>query len=156
MGMSLYYQELREKYGSGLLFMPAVAGIIRNESGQILLGRKHREELWGLIAGAIEIGETPAQAVCREVWEETGLQVEPKKIIGVFGGKGHRFTYQNGHQVEYLTIVFACGILGGELHPMNEEMGELRYFDESALPPMAIAYPKEIFLQLYADHVIFE
>jgi len=53
MGMSDYYQKLREKIGNELIFMPAVAGIIRNERGEILFGRKHNEENWGLIAGAI-------------------------------------------------------------------------------------------------------
>ena len=42
-------------------------------------------EYWSLPAGAIEPGETPEEAVVREVWEETGLKVQVK---GVFGGKG--------------------------------------------------------------------
>ncbi|WP_238996652.1 NUDIX domain-containing protein [Paenibacillus pinistramenti] len=93
--------------------MPAVVGIIRNENKEILFGRKHGEENWGLIAGAIEPGETPAEAVIREVFEETGLHVNPESIIGVYGGKDQRHIYPNGHQVEYLTIVFKCTINGG-------------------------------------------
>lgn len=103
MAMSEYYKDLRNKVGSDLIFMPAVVGIIRNEDDEILFGRKHNEDSWGLIAGAIELGETPSEAVCREVLEETGLQVRAEKIIGVFGGEKHRFTYRNGHKVEYIT-----------------------------------------------------
>lgn len=35
-------------------------------------------EYWSLPAGAIELGETPEEAVVREVWEETGLKVQVK------------------------------------------------------------------------------
>lgn len=110
----------------------------------------------GLIAGAIEIGETPSQAVCREVHEETGLEVLPDRIIGVFGGEKLRFTYQNGHQVEYISIVFDCKITGGTLKPFNEEMCELRYFGEKDIPPIANDYPKEIFDRVVSERAIFE
>lgn len=101
MGMSDYYKNLREKIGNELIFMPGVAGVIRNEQGEILFCRKHNQINWGLIAGAIELGETPAQAMVREAWEETGLIIEPEKVIGIYGGEEQRFTYSNGHQVEY-------------------------------------------------------
>jgi len=51
MGMSDYYKDLREKIGDQLIFMPSVAGIIRNDQDDILFGRKHQEELWGLDGG---------------------------------------------------------------------------------------------------------
>ncbi|WMT39625.1 NUDIX domain-containing protein [Paenibacillus sp. D2_2] len=156
MGMSDYYQKLRENIGNQLIFMPAVAGIIRNERGEILFGRKHNEENWGLIAGAIELGETPAQAMAREVEEETGLVVEPRRIIGVYGGEEHRFIYSNGHQVEYITIVFECMITGGQLIPDNEEMKELHYFSEYKLPPIANNYPEYIFSSSQVERAHFE
>jgi 8-oxo-dGTP pyrophosphatase MutT (NUDIX family) len=156
MSMSEYYKNLRDKFGSGLIFLPAVAAIIRNDKDEILFGRKHNEDIWGLIAGAIEIGETPAEAVCREVLEETGLEIAPLKIIGVFGGDQHRFTYRNGHQVEYVTIVFDCKVIGGNWKPVNDEMCELRYFKEHELPLIANPYPKEIFAKTRNKSAIFE
>ncbi|GAA0385358.1 NUDIX domain-containing protein [Paenibacillus motobuensis] len=156
MGMSDYYQKLRDNVGNQLIFMPAVAGIIRNERGEILFGRKHNEENWGLIAGAIELGETPAQAMVREAEEETGLVIEPSRIIGVYGGEDHRFIYNNGHQVEYLTIVFECMILGGQLTSDNEEMLELQFFSEHKLPPIANNYPEYIFSSKQEERAHFE
>ena len=51
-------------------------------------------------AGAIDPGETPAQAIIREVLEETNLCVLPSRIVGVFGGaKNFRFKYPNGDNV---------------------------------------------------------
>ncbi|VTR26482.1 dinucleoside polyphosphate hydrolase [Actinobacillus pleuropneumoniae] len=87
MGMSDYYKDLREKIGDQLIFMPSVAGIIRNDQDDILFGRKHHEELWGLVAGAIELGESPAEAMIREAKEETGLDIKPERIIGCMGEK---------------------------------------------------------------------
>ncbi|MET3289916.1 UNVERIFIED_CONTAM: ADP-ribose pyrophosphatase YjhB (NUDIX family) [Brevibacillus sp. OAP136] len=158
MSMSPYYRDLRQKLGNQLILVPAVVAIIRNEIDEILFGRKHNEEQWGLIAGAIELGETPAEAVCREVAEETGLQVIPESIIGVFGGEEQRFTYPNGHQVEYLTIVFSCTVNGGTLLTQSEEMGELRYFSERELPPIANKYPADIFKKAttLAQKALFE
>ena len=156
MGMSEYYKNLRDRIGNQLIFMPAVAGIIRNKEGKILFGRKYGELNWGLIAGAIEIGETPAQATIREGYEETGLIIEPEKIIGVYGGEEHRLTYSNGHQVEYLTIVFECSIKAGELTPDNKEMKELKYFSEDQLPSIINKYPKYIFNSNQEEKAHFE
>ncbi|SFB61689.1 ADP-ribose pyrophosphatase YjhB, NUDIX family [Cohnella sp. OV330] len=155
MTMSDYYKNLRDKVGKDFIFMPAVVAIIRNDENKLLFGRKHGEQGWGLIAGAIELGETPAEAVCREALEETGLTVSPERIIGVFGGDNHRFTYSNGHKVEYLTIVFECKITGGSLSPDNDEMKDLKYFKESEIPEIANSFPVEIF-QRSKREAIFE
>ncbi|PKR82381.1 hypothetical protein CWO92_24790 [Heyndrickxia camelliae] len=147
MGMSDYYQDLREKVGSELIFMPSVAAIIRNKAGEILFQHKGNGEKWSLPAGAIELGEAPAEAVVREVWEETGLHVVPKKLVGVFGGKDFRYQYPNGHKVEYNVFLFECVAQGGELNPIDSETAELRYFKAEEMPELALPYPKFLFLQ---------
>ncbi len=107
-------------------------------------------------AGSIEIGETPAQAVIREVWEETGLQVIPQKLLGVFGGKDFRFTYPDGNKVEYIVLFFECSIKGGVLHPIDGESAELRFFDASAMPKFTMPYPEDIFCQTDSDRTYFQ
>ncbi|MGG3471363.1 NUDIX domain-containing protein [Neobacillus pocheonensis] len=146
MGMSDYYKKLREKVGNELIFMPSVAAIVRNDLGEILLQNKGNGENWSLPAGAIELGEAPAEAVVREVWEETGLYVLPKKLLGVFVGKDFRYQYPNGHQVEYSVFMFDCEIQSGELCPIDNETAELQYFNPSNMPELALPYPKDIFL----------
>lgn len=144
--MSAYYQELRQKLGTQLIFNPCVAAIIRNKKGEILFQRPSLDsDIWSLPAGAIELGESPAEAIIREVWEETGLRVTPQKILGVFGGKNYRYTYPDGNQVEYVTILFACVIDSGTLMAVDGESAELRFFGEHSLPRLALPYPKEIF-----------
>ncbi|WML43878.1 NUDIX domain-containing protein [Neobacillus sp. PS3-40] len=156
MGMSNYYKKLREKVGSELIFMPGVAGIIRNELGEILLMNKGNGEKWSLPAGAIEIGEAPAQAVVREVWEETGLYVIPSKLIGVFGGKEFRYQYPNGHRVEYNVFMFDCDIQSGELSPVDNETVELQYFNPINMPELALPYPKSLFTQTDNNELYFQ
>jgi ADP-ribose pyrophosphatase YjhB (NUDIX family) len=100
MAISEHYAQIRRKLGASLILVPGVAAIIRDETGRVLFQKKH-DGTWSLPAGAIESGENPAQAVVREVREETGLKVKPERIVGVFGGEGFRHRYPNGHHVEY-------------------------------------------------------
>lgn len=145
MTMSGYYKELREKIGVQLIFSPSVAAVIRNERDQILFMQGADNHMWSIPAGAIELGETPAAAVVREVWEETGLRVVPKHLLGVFGGEEFRWTYQDGNQVEYIIFVFDCEVHDGNLQPIDGEASDLRYFDPSDMPPFQFPYPKEFF-----------
>src|SRR5699024_3699407 len=122
--MSDYYKILREQVGNALLFMTTAAGIDRTEQVELLFQNKGNGEKWSLPAGAIEVGEAPAEAVVREVWEETGLIVIPKKLLGLFGGKDFRYEYPNGHKVEYNAYVFDCEIKSGNLNPIDDETAE--------------------------------
>lgn len=157
MPISEYYRGLREKVGSELLMVPSVAAVIRDEEGAILLLRKGGEQLWGLPAGAVEPGEKPSRALRREVFEETGLMVNPKRMIGVLGGEKYAYEYSNGDRVQYTVIVFACAIVKGTPRSMDGESEELRFFAKEELPELAIPYPREIFMQDFdADPAIFE
>ncbi len=113
MPVSDYIRNLRTHVGHALLLLPGVAAVIHNAAGAVLLVRRADDGEWGLPAGAIDPGECPAQAVVREVWEETGLRVRPVRVIGVFGGEPLlRTTYPNGDQCEYTVIVYFCEVVG--------------------------------------------
>jgi len=143
MPISEYLKNLRAKIGHEILQIPSAAAIIRDERGRILLVKS--AGVWGLPAGACDLGETPDAAIVREVFEETGLNVEPEKIAGVFGGEKFRYVYANGDAVEYFIVVFECKITGGELSARDGEAAELRYFTAEAMPELAMPYPKSIF-----------
>ncbi|WJE55014.1 NUDIX domain-containing protein [Bacillus cereus] len=144
MAISTYYKQIREKVGSDLIFMPSVAAIIKNEQGEILF-QYPGGEFWSLPAGAIEPGETPEEAVVREVWEETGLRVQIKGMKGVFGGRNFRHTYSNGDQVEYIVVVFECEVIKGELRAIDGESLKLQYFSTHERPKLALPYPEALF-----------
>src|SRR5687768_8972457 len=128
-------QRLRERIGSELVLMPGVTAIVRNEAGEVLLQRRREDGRWGLPGGSVEPGEAPAQALVREVFEETGLRVRPERILGVFGGNERfRIRYRNGDVVEYTIVTFECRVVAGGLEPQDGESLELRFF-----PPEQVA-----------------
>jgi mutator protein MutT len=68
---------------------------------------------WSLPGGAVEVGETLAEAIRREVREETGLEVRPVKIFEVF----ERMVRDARGRVEYHYVLadYVCRATGGEL-----------------------------------------
>ncbi|WP_246800068.1 NUDIX domain-containing protein [Rhizobium leguminosarum] len=94
-----------------------------------------------LPAGAIEPDETPQEAVIREVAEETGLVVSTNNILGVFGGREFRYTYPNGHPVEYVVTLFKCQVLQNRGAWTDKETTSLRYFAKGDMPSLALPYP---------------
>jgi 8-oxo-dGTP pyrophosphatase MutT (NUDIX family) len=141
--MSPYFLRLRSKVGHDLLLLPGVAAIIRDREGRLLLQERSSGEGWSLPAGAIEPGETPEQAVRREVLEETRLVVVPTRLVGVFGGEGFRHVYPNGDAVEYTVVLFRCSVIGETSGEPDPETKSLRYFASHAIPRLTLPYPDE-------------
>jgi 8-oxo-dGTP pyrophosphatase MutT (NUDIX family) len=146
MGMSPFYKSIRERIGTSLLLVPGVAAIIRDQLGRVLVQQQH-DDSWSLPAGAIEPGESPQAAVVREVFEETGLRVQPRRVAAVVGGSSCRVRYENGDEVEYVVTVLDCEIVGGSLIESNEETKQLAYFHVKDMPALAFSYPREIFIE---------
>jgi 8-oxo-dGTP pyrophosphatase MutT (NUDIX family) len=134
-----------------LLLLPGVAAIVRDQAGQVLFMRRADTGRWAFPAGAIDPGETPAEAVAREVHEDTGLRVRPTRVAGVFSGGEFRVTYENGDEVEYTAIVFDCEVVGGTLTPLDGEALDLRFFAPNSAPALPLAYPRELLSHQPAD-----
>jgi 8-oxo-dGTP pyrophosphatase MutT (NUDIX family) len=141
--VSPYFKRLRAKIGHDLLLIPGVAAVIRDASGRLLLQEKTSGEAWSLPAGAIEPGESPEQAMRREVLEETGLEVRLQRVIGVFGGEEFRYVYPNGDAVEYTVILYRCAIVREATVAPDAETKSLRYFSADEMPRLALPYPLE-------------
>jgi 8-oxo-dGTP diphosphatase len=133
MPISPYIAGLRARVGHDLLMLPGVSAVVRNDRGQVLLGRRSDDGSWGLPAGAIDPGEQPADAVVREIYEETGVIVEIDRIGGV---ALNRAIYQNGDVCEYLNVWFRCRWINGEPRVNDDESTEVGWFDPDALPEL--------------------
>lgn len=144
MGATSYIIGIREKIGPDLLLLPSVAALVHDDQGRLLLQRKAGSEGWSLPAGGIEPGETPEEALYREVTEETGGSIAKAELVAVFGGKAFRYCYPNGHQVEYTVAVFRCTMASLDFMPADPETLELRYFSEKDAPVLAQPYPKTL------------
>jgi 8-oxo-dGTP pyrophosphatase MutT (NUDIX family) len=143
--ISSYLAGLRRLIGNTLLIVPAVAAIIRDPSGRVLLMKSSDGGAWSLPAGAIDPGETPARAIEREVHEETGLVVRAARVAAVLGGEHFRHAYSNGDRVEYSIVLFECRIEGGELEAIDGEAEELAWFAPEEMPALCLPYPAALF-----------
>jgi 8-oxo-dGTP pyrophosphatase MutT (NUDIX family) len=134
------------------ILLPSVAAVILNSEGQLLLQQK-QDGSWSLPAGMIEPGESPTQAIRREVSEETGLGVEIERVLGIFGGEGFGFIYPNGDHVEYTIILFKCNVIGQASSELDKETLRLEWFSRFSLPELSLPYPIEC---LFAENTTLE
>jgi 8-oxo-dGTP pyrophosphatase MutT (NUDIX family) len=151
MAISPYVESLRARVGSTRLLLPSVTGIIYDSSDGILLVRQRDGLIWSTPGGVIEPDETPADAVLREVREETGLIVRPERILGVFGGPGFVVHYPNGDETQYVMIVFDCTVVSGQLLPESDETVEARFVSVEEYHGLrASPWTREVLPLLYA------
>jgi ADP-ribose pyrophosphatase YjhB (NUDIX family) len=118
-----------------MVIRPGVSAIILTDEG-LLLQRRADNGLWGLPGGGVEPGESLSEAVVREVREETGLEVVPGRLIGVYSSPSlHQIvTYPDGNVVHYVSASFECRVLGGAIACSAESL-EVVWFDPASLPP---------------------
>ncbi len=124
--MSEYVRRLRAKVGHDLLFWPSVGCLIRDDDRILLV--KHVEGWWTLPGGAIDPGETPAEAARRETSEEASVGVELVGLVGVFGGYPdfHGF-FSNGDEVAWVTTVFEARITDGVPAAGDDETADVKW-----------------------------
>jgi ADP-ribose pyrophosphatase YjhB (NUDIX family) len=133
MAMSPHVRRLRAAMGTELLVLPSVTGIIFDDRNRILLVRQTESGLWSAPGGAVDPEELPADAVVREVWEETGLFTKPQQLLGVYGGPRCLVTYANGDRTIYVMTVFECTVLGGSLRERSDETSAAAFVAASEL-----------------------
>ena len=132
MAASPYVTKLRAHVGHDLLLLPGASAVVRDDAGRILFLRRGDDGTWSLPAGMIEPGEQPADAVLREIFEETGVRAEVERVGGV---GNHEAVYPNGDHCLYLVVWFRCRAVGGQARPDGEESLEVGWFAPDALPP---------------------
>jgi ADP-ribose pyrophosphatase YjhB (NUDIX family) len=117
-----------------MMIRPGVSAIILTGEG-LLLQRRSDNGLWGLPGGAVEPGESVSEALVREVKEETGLDVTPLRLIGVYSApaNGQVVTYPDGNVIHYVSSSFECRVVAGALVCSHESL-ELGWFDPERLP----------------------
>jgi 8-oxo-dGTP diphosphatase len=98
----------------------AVAAYVTNENGEVLLVKTHwRSDTWEIPGGQVEAGESLDQAVCREVLEETGIEIRPMGITGVY--------YNETKGI--VAVVFKAIYVKGEIKVQPEEIKEAKFVE---------------------------
>jgi ADP-ribose pyrophosphatase YjhB (NUDIX family) len=110
-----------------------VRGAVVRE-GRVLLVRERSDGCWCMPGGWADVGDIPSEMVAREVWEESGFRILPRKVIGVYDANR-----SGGRPLELYhayKIVFLCDIVGGEARP-SDETSAVDFFDFDDLPPLS-------------------
>ncbi len=94
--------------------------IIFDENKRVLLTRRTDNGQWCLPGGAMDSGESAAEACIREMWEETSLHVRMKRLVGVYSDPNQLVIYPDGNKVFVVALSFEAEIIGGELGLSNE------------------------------------
>lgn len=100
--------------------VPSVTAIVTNQVGDLLLVHKTDNDLWALPGGGMDVGESIAEAVVREVEEETGLRVEVTGLVGLYTDPSHVMAYDDGEVRQQCSVCFTTRLLGGDLRTSSE------------------------------------
>jgi ADP-ribose pyrophosphatase YjhB (NUDIX family) len=113
----------------------SVAGVITDDHGQVLLIQRHDNHHWEPPGGVLELAESIHDGLRREIREETGLDVEPVTLTGV---------YKNITR-GIVALVFKCKVTGGHL-AANDEVTAFRWASESDVDNLMVeAYAVRVF-----------
>lgn len=104
--IEIHYQKPNQKTPNQP-WIPSVHGVVLNDTGAILVHRREDHPFWALPGGKIEPGESIVDCLKREMREETGLEVIPKKLLGIFSSPGYVLSLQDMVFQPFL-IVFLC------------------------------------------------
>ncbi|MCX6060153.1 MAG: NUDIX domain-containing protein [Chloroflexi bacterium] len=125
-----------DRFGKqGELRVGCSATIFDENRGKILLTQRTDNGRWCLPGGRMESGESAAEACEREVWEETGLRVRVKRLIGVYSDPDQLVIYPDGNKVFLVVLGFEVDIIDGVLG-LSDETTDVGYFTLAEMESM--------------------
>jgi 8-oxo-dGTP pyrophosphatase MutT (NUDIX family) len=114
-----------------LVQIESVAGIVLSpDQTAVLLIKRRDVPIWVLPGGGIDPGETPEEAVIREILEETGFTVKMKRLVG---------DYLPLNRLAKRTHLYECTVVRGE-PCLSDETAGVDFFSLSQLPPLPPPY----------------
>ncbi|MEK4668761.1 NUDIX hydrolase [Niallia sp. FSL R7-0271] len=144
-----YIKELRQKVGKMPLILVGAVVIMEDADKRVLLQeRTHPHKVWGLPGGLMELAESTEETAKREVWEETGLQVEELKLLNIYSGKEYFTVAANGDPFYSVTAAYYTRKYSGQMKVNKEEAFQLQFFDLEKLPANMVGSHRR-FLQDY-------
>ncbi|MFS4492486.1 NUDIX hydrolase [Maribacter sp. 2308TA10-17] len=89
-----------------------VRGLVLNEKNEILMVKESVDDKWTIPGGWADIGDTPSEAVLKEIKEETGFDTEIIRLLAIYDKRCHPHPPE---QYYIYKLMFFCKITGGEL-----------------------------------------
>jgi 8-oxo-dGTP diphosphatase len=121
--------------GGPLPEVPCVGAVVHDTQGRLLLIRRGHAPsagLWSVPGGRMEAGESQAQAVVREVAEETGLRVHPDRVLGS--------VRIDGDGVVFTVTDWACTLTDPDPRPVaGDDAADVAFVDAAGLTALDVA-----------------
>lgn len=144
-----YISYIRSRVGRDKIFLNFAGGILANEAGEILLQLRADKKIWGLPGGTMEFGESSVDTCRREFWEESGIRVEPVRLLNVY--TNWEEVYPNGDVCQSVLHVYE--LVATEAYDVkdfhNEETLQLGFFSQSAIADLAISDKHRLVIEEY-------
>jgi ADP-ribose pyrophosphatase YjhB (NUDIX family) len=128
----------------------AVGAAVGNDNGELLLIQRADSGAWLYPTGWCDVGYSAAEVAVKEVHEETGIDVEPLRLIAVLDGLRLGFS-----RTAFFSLVFHCRAVGGKLEPHPLECSDVGWFSPDNLPSPLIAverWGEHVFAALRGEH----
>lgn len=125
-------EQVRPLISQALFVGAGAMTAVRRSDGRLLLARRTDNGEWSLPGGFTHLGENVAHTALREVLEETGLQIELERLLGIFS-PAEPWVYPNGDQAQAVVSVFLAHPLGGELRPDGLETSQVAWLTPTEL-----------------------
>jgi ADP-ribose pyrophosphatase YjhB (NUDIX family) len=103
-------------------------------SGKILMVRESIDDLWALSGGWADVGYSPFEVAAKEVLEEAGIEVKPKRLLAVFDKMKHPHPPDRYHVYKLFIL---CDDSGKEVRP-GMETTDAAWFDRNTIPPLSL------------------
>lgn len=118
--------------------VPSVTVAVRDAAGRILLVHKIDNDYWALPGGAVDLGESVADAALREIAEETGVTIELTGLVGIYTDPGHVMAYDDGEVRQQFSICFNARLISGMARQDDTEVKAVQWVDPSDVPSVKI------------------
>ena len=121
------------------------------DDGRLLLEKRSDCGWWGLIGGRLEVGETAEECALREVFEETGLELNRKqlKLFSIYSDpKDGRILQYPDNRVHLIDITFVCKVKIKNIKISHESI-EISLFKIQEIPKEVVPPSRRIIKDLY-------
>jgi ADP-ribose pyrophosphatase YjhB (NUDIX family) len=145
-----YYDDPSAPKANSLV--PSVNVVVVNDADEILMIRRTDNDNWAVPGGAIDLGESVAQAAVRETVEESGIECELTGIVGIYSDPKHVLLYtSNGEVRQEFSIVLTARPLSGQPTP-SSETSEVRWVPVSEVREYTMDRSMRIRINDYLAH----
>jgi len=126
-----------------------VRGVVFKDSKILLVREIADRGRWTVPGGWADVNESPAEAVVREVYEESGYQTEAVRLLAVYDREKQE--PQPPYPFHIYKLFFLCEITGGTARP-NLEASEIAFFEKDRLPELSVSRVTENQIRHFFDY----